>query len=150
MNVLVLTDTRLLESKTFHITEQAKAFLPAGTQFRRAPISSSVKGTRIGGQLIIISHKWSGAIANFSRDDSLLALVTTLTLECAHQTLMIIGSYWPCKSDAVVDDSFFSGHTMAESFALAKLFHSKETRHTFRVCPICHHEKDISACLTTW
>ena len=55
--------------------------------------------------MAIISHKWSGAIAKFSWDDSPFGLVTTLTLKCAHQTLMIVGSYWPCKSDNVVDDT---------------------------------------------
>ena len=105
IDVLVLTDTRLLESETFHITEHAKALLPPGTQFRHAPISSSIKGTRIGGQLVIISHRWSGAIANFSKDDSPFGLVTTLTLKCAHQTLMILGSHWSCKSDDKVDNT---------------------------------------------
>ena len=70
MDVLVLTDTRLTESESVYITEQAKALLPPGTQLRHAPISASGKGTRIGGQIVIISHRWSNAIANFSRDDS--------------------------------------------------------------------------------
>ena len=104
MDVLVLTDTRLTESESVYITKQAKALLPPGTQLRHAHISASGKGTRIGGQIVIISHRWSNAIANFSRDDSPFGLVTALTLKCAHQTLMIVGSYWPCKCEEMGTD----------------------------------------------
>ena len=63
-DVLVLTDTRLIESETELITRQAQKLLPLGTQYRHAPISTG-RGTRIGGQLIIVTQRWSGSIMNF-------------------------------------------------------------------------------------
>ena len=93
-DVLVLTDTRLIESETELITRQAQKLLPLGTQYRHAPISTG-RGTRIGGQLIIVSQRWSGSIMNFWKDESPFGLVTSLTLRCAHQDIQIIGSYWP-------------------------------------------------------
>ena len=96
MDVLVLTDTRLLETETSFVTQQIQSFLPSGTQIRHAPIGSG-KGTRIGGQLIIISPKWSGAIASFTKDASPYGLVTSLILKGAQQDFQIIGTYWPCK-----------------------------------------------------
>ena len=95
IDVLVLTDTRQLTTESSFFTRQASKLLPAGTQVRHSSLSPHQKGHRIGGQLILISNKWSDSIINFWSDDSNFGLVTTLTLRCAQQDLMIIGSYWP-------------------------------------------------------
>ena len=81
LDVLVLTDSRQTTSETSAYTQQATLLLPPDTQVRHSPLPTSGKGTWVGGQLVIVSHRWSDSISNFWTDDTHLGLVTALTLK---------------------------------------------------------------------
>ena len=66
LDVLCLQDTRQLEKDVPFINSLIKDLLPSGTEVRHAPLPA-YSGRRVGGQIIIISPKWSASITDFKQ-----------------------------------------------------------------------------------
>ena len=79
LDVLCLQDTRQLEKDVPFINSLIKDLLPSGTEIRHAPLQS-YSGRRVGGQIIIISPKWSASITDFKKDETGLGVLTGLYL----------------------------------------------------------------------
>ena len=95
LDVLCLQDTRQTEQEAPFITKIIKDLLPAGTEVRHAPLSSLGQGKRIGGQINIISPKWSSSICDFRKDPTGFGVLTGLYLQGRTQRLLIMSTYWP-------------------------------------------------------
>ena len=69
------------------------------TSYRLAhsPLPSGGSGRKIGGQLIIISPKWSASITDFKKDETGLGILTGLYLMGRTQRILILSTYWPQK-----------------------------------------------------
>ena len=94
LDVLCLQDTRQLEKDVPFINSLIKDLLPSGTEIRHAPLQS-YSGRRVGGQIIIISPKWSASITDFKKDETGLGVLTGLYLLGRSQRILILSTYWP-------------------------------------------------------
>ena len=97
LDVLCLQDTRHTEKDVPFINTLIKDLLPSGTEIRHTPLPSGGSGRRIGGQLIIISPKWSASITDFKKDETGLGILTGLYLMGRTQRILILSTYWPQK-----------------------------------------------------
>ena len=103
IDVFVLTDTRHRESMVKSYSRQIKDLLGPSTRCIHSPISPhrTKKGfqSSVGGQLIIISHTWAGALIDHFNDPSNLGLVSGIKLATGGGSLLIMGNYWPFPSN---------------------------------------------------
>ena len=97
--MFVLTDTRHRESTVKMYTTQIKELLGPQTRCIHSPIAphATKKGyqSSVGGQLVIISHTWSGALIDHFNDPSNLGMVSGIRLATGGGSLLIMGNYWP-------------------------------------------------------
>ena len=76
--VLCLQDTRHTKKDVPFINTLIKDLLSSGTKICHSPLPSGGSGREIGGQLIIISPKWSASIADFKKNETGLGFLTGL------------------------------------------------------------------------
>ena len=101
IDVLICIDTRisLLAAKSFG--QVAKEALGQGTfvgacDFGRARATRRrLSSQAAGGQLVVVSPKFGGAVRDFRQDWTGLGIASSFTLPCATGRLMVVGSYWP-------------------------------------------------------
>ena len=101
IDVVICIDTRisLTAAKSFGIV--AKQSLGLGTwtgacDFGRPRPTHKRRATQAaGGQLIIVSPRYGGAVRDFRQDWTGLGIASSFTLPCAAGRLMVVGSYWP-------------------------------------------------------
>jgi ribonuclease HI len=102
IDVFVLTDTRHRESTVKGYNTQVKDLLGPHSRCIHSPVAphSTKRGfqSSVGGQLIIISHTWAGALIDHFKDPSNLGLVSGVTLSTGKGSLLIMGNYWPYPS----------------------------------------------------
>ena len=102
IDVMVLTDTRHRDCTVKGYTAQVKDLLGSQSRCVHSPIAphSTKKGIKssVGGQLIIISHSWAGALIDHFNDPSNLGLISGIKLSTGSGSLLIMGNYWPFPS----------------------------------------------------
>jgi hypothetical protein len=98
---MILVDTRHRDTTTRHYTNVIKEFFPGErTHALHSPIAPHTTKlykdkSSVGGQLIIITHKWSGALIDHFSDPSQLGLVSGAYLATGKGKLLVMGTYWP-------------------------------------------------------
>ena len=97
LDYLCLQDTRQTKREGLAIASTIKELLPPGTLVLQAPISKTRPSDPppIGGQLVIISHRWSHHANHWFVDPTQRGLLTGITLSNKHIQLRLLGSYWP-------------------------------------------------------
>ena len=99
IDVMVLIDTRHRDCSVKGYNTQIKDLLGSQSRCVHSPIAphSTKKGFKssVGGQMIIISHTWAGALIDHFSDPSNLGLVSGITLSTGAGSLLIMGNYWP-------------------------------------------------------
>ena len=102
IDVFVLTDTRHRESTVKGYNTQVKDLLGPHSRCIHSPVAphSTKRGfhSSVGGQLIVLSHTWAGALIDHFKDPSNLGLVSGVTLSTGKGSLLIMGNYWPYPS----------------------------------------------------
>ena len=97
MDYLCLQDTRQTKREGLAIASTIRELLPPGTLVLQAPITKAHPSdpSPIGGQMVIISHRWSNHANNWYTDPTHRGLLTGITLSNKHIQLRLLGSYWP-------------------------------------------------------
>jgi hypothetical protein len=74
-----------------------RELLPPGTLALQAPIVKAKPSDPppIGGQMIIISHRWSYYANQWYTDPTQRGLLTGITLSNKHTKIRLLSSYWP-------------------------------------------------------
>ena len=103
IDILVLTDTRHRESTCKRYTSQVKLTLGPHAKCIHLPVPTHLtkKGSKtssVGGQMVIISPSWAGALIDHFQDPSHLGLVSGIRLSTGEGSLLIMGNYWPYPS----------------------------------------------------
>ena len=109
IDVFVCTDTRHRESSSGFYTRQAKLLLGSHTRVLHSPCTPKKVGSRyvpnVGGQMILVSSTWSGAISDHYVDPSQLGLLSSVTISTGHGKLLLFGTYWPYPPDTSSPDT---------------------------------------------
>ena len=103
-DILTLHDIRLTRKSAYFVVRWLAQALAPGT-WVKAFLSPNVipyrrKGNQgglrhsSGGQLIIVTPSWAGAVTSSSTDPSGLAILSTITIASVPPTLIVSG-YWP-------------------------------------------------------
>jgi hypothetical protein len=114
IDVFILTDTRHLDSSTRFLTSQAKLLLGPHTKVLHSPAQSLRVGKKakstpnVGGQIIIVTAKWAGAVSHHYSDPTNLGLVSSVTLSTGSGKLLIFGTYWPYPSDSSTSNGLWN------------------------------------------
>ena len=114
IDVFILTDTRHLDSSTRFLTSQAKLLLGPHTKVLHSPTQSLRVGKKakttpnVGGQIIIVTSKWAGAVSHHYSDPTNLGLVSSVTLSTGSGKLLIFGTYWPYPSDSSTSNGLWN------------------------------------------
>ena len=97
LDYLCLQDTRQTKREGLAIASTIRELLPPGTLVLQAPISKTRPSDPppIGGQMVIISHRWSHHANHWYADPTQRGLLTGITLLNKHTQLRFLGSYWP-------------------------------------------------------
>jgi hypothetical protein len=97
MDYLGLQDTRQTKRKGQSIAATIRELLPPGTLVIHAPITKArlSNPAPIGGQLIIISKRWSHHANHWYADPTGQGLLTGITLSNGHTKLRLLSTYWP-------------------------------------------------------
>ena len=82
MDYLCLQDTRQTKREGLAIANTIRTLLPPGTLIFQAPISKQrpTDPSPIGGQIILISHRWSHHANHWYQDPTQRGLLTGITL----------------------------------------------------------------------
>ena len=123
IDVFICVDTRisLVAAKSFGIV--ARQTLGLGTwtgacDFGRPRPTHKRKSTQAaGGQFIIVSPRYGGAVRDFRQDWTGLGVASSFTLPCAAGRLMIVGSYWPTPGSKSGDSNKLSDRLRQELVA---------------------------------
>ena len=98
IDVLCLQDTRLTEKDSKRLASRVREGFKDNVQVRIAPIHDNHMGRegKVGGQFIIIRGRWAAAIFNFTKDNTGLGVLTSISLRAPHKKdILILSSYWP-------------------------------------------------------
>jgi len=114
IDVFILTDTRHLDSSTRFLTSQAKLLLGPHIKVLHSPVQSLRVGKKakatpnVGGQIIIITTKWTGTVSHHYFDPTNLGLVSSVTLSIGSGNLLIFGTYWLYPSDSSTSNGLWN------------------------------------------
>jgi hypothetical protein len=98
---MICIDTRHRDTTCRHYTQRIKAAFPEETTkalhspIAPVPTKQHDAHSSVGGQLIILTHKWAGALITHFTDKSKLGLVSGLYLTTGLGQLLVIGTYLP-------------------------------------------------------
>ena len=93
MDYLCLQDTRQTKREGLAIANTIRELLPPGTLVLQAPITKTRPSdpSPIGGQMVIISHRWSNHANHWYADPTQRGLLTGITLSNKHIQLRLLG-----------------------------------------------------------
>ena len=97
MDYLGLQDTRQTKREGQTIAATIRELLPPGTLVLQAPITKLRPSdpAPIGGQLVILSHRWSHQANHWYADPTGRGLLTGITISNAHTKIRLLSTYWP-------------------------------------------------------
>ena len=97
MDYLCLQDTRQTKREGLIIANLIRELLPPGSLVLQAPIVKAKPSDPppIGGQMIIISHRWSHYANQWYTDPTQRGLLTGITISNKHSKIRLLSSYWP-------------------------------------------------------
>ena len=97
MDYLCLQDTRQTKREGLAIASTIRELLPPGTLVFQAPITKLRPSDPppIGGQMILISHRWSHHANHWYHDPTQRGILTGITLSNKHSKIRLLRSYWP-------------------------------------------------------
>ena len=104
IDVITLQDTRATRKHAKELTRQAQNILGKGAFVlsQPLPLTPGSKGhtsDRVGGQMIIATPKWGGALKRHRDDQSQLGVLTTIKIQTGNQPsapcIYLISLYWP-------------------------------------------------------
>ena len=97
LKYLCLQDTRQTKREGLAIARTIRELLPPETLVLQASINKTRPSDPppIGGQMVIISNRWSHHANNWYADPTQRGLLTGITLSNKHIQLRFLGSYWP-------------------------------------------------------
>ena len=99
IDVMICTDTRHATSSCKFYTNQIKKLLGKQTRVLHSATAAhenkKAQAKAVGGQIIILTKKWSKSLISHFSDPSQLGIVSGLYLKTGLGQLLIMGSYWP-------------------------------------------------------
>ena len=97
MDYLCLQDTRQTKREGQAIATTIRELLSPGTLVLQAPVTKThhFNPPPIGGQLILISHRWSNHANHWYTDPTIRGLLTGITISNTHTKLRLLSTYWP-------------------------------------------------------
>ena len=97
MDYLCLQDTRQTKREVLIIANLIRDLLPPGSLVIQAPITKAKPSDPppIGGQMILVSHRWSHHANQWYTDPTQRGLLTGITLSNRHSKIRLLSSYWP-------------------------------------------------------
>ena len=118
LDFLFLQDTQHLEEDGIEAFHKLGTILPPGYQFRQYgcdPLSKQ----RTGGQLVLISPRWSARVDDTYKDPSKLGLLFGINIHGTKHKFQLLSSYWPVPPTARTTEHSNSLWSCTERF-LAK------------------------------
>ena len=106
LDVLVLVDVRCSHRQLKFLAKTARDCMGLGSWTHASPARNltGTEGARrhemVGGQLILITPRWGGAVRAAHADPTGLGILTEVTLGATGGDIQLLGTYFPCPTTA--------------------------------------------------
>ena len=106
IDVLILVDVRCSHRQLKFLAKTARDAMGLGSWTHASPARNltGTEGARrhemVGGQLLLITPRWGGAVRSAHADPTGLGILTEVTLGATGGDIQLLGTYFPCPSTA--------------------------------------------------